>query len=143
MISKKFFFAAAVLALLFAGCTQAPAGQPGNTDGQNTGTPQAYTIEITDEGYSPGQLTIKQGDTVTWISRASRQDWPASARHPTHTAYPGSGIEKCGTNEQGSIFDACKALSQGESYSFTFNEKGEWAFHNHITAKTFGKIIVQ
>ena len=90
-----------------------------------------------------GQITIKQGDTVTWVHKGTREDWPASAMHPTHTVYPGSGIEKCGTAESGSIFDACEALGNGESYSFTFNEKGSWNYHDHVAAKTYGKITVE
>ena len=63
-------------------------------------------IEFTEQGYAPKELVIKQGDTVTFINKASAPTWPASAKHPTHTAYPGSGIEKCGTAEQKDIFDA-------------------------------------
>src|SRR3989344_4210357 len=70
------------------------------------------------------------------------EHWPASAMHPTHTVYSGSGIEKCGTSEEGNIFDACRGLKQDESWSFTFNEKGEWNYHDHLTTGLYGKAIV-
>jgi len=61
--------------------------------------------------------------------------------HPTHTVYPGSDVKKCGSDE--SIFDACKGLEQGESFSFTFNEIGSWGYHDHLRASTTGKIVVE
>ncbi|PIN85489.1 MAG: hypothetical protein COV47_01785 [Candidatus Diapherotrites archaeon CG11_big_fil_rev_8_21_14_0_20_37_9] len=101
------------------------------------------TIEFTETGYVPNELTIKVGDTVTWVNKTQSLTWPASAKHPTHTAYPGSDIQKCGTDEQAGIFDACAGFGEGESYSFTFNEPGEWFYHDHLNASKFGKIIVK
>ena len=57
--------------------------------------------------------------------------------HPTHAIYPESG--GC----IGSKFDACKGLKEGESWSFTFNEKGTWNYHDHFDVSKFGKIIVE
>ncbi|MEK6828953.1 MAG: plastocyanin/azurin family copper-binding protein [Nanoarchaeota archaeon] len=100
-------------------------------------------IEMTSNGFSPSTLTISVGDTVTFVNKGSDEHWPASAMHPTHTVYPGSNIEKCGTSEESTIFDACKGISPGESYKFTFYEKGTWGYHDHINAGLFGKIIVE
>ena len=100
-------------------------------------------IEITGSGFSPQTLTIKKGETVTWINKDTEGHWPASAMHPTHTVYPGSNIEKCRTAEEESIFDACRELAPEESYSFTFNEIGSWGYHDHLNANLFGKIIVE
>ena len=72
----------------------------------------------------------------------SKNVWPASAIHPTHKVYPGSGIEKCGTEDADTIFDACKAIHPGESYSFTFDEVGEWKYHNHLQPSNSGTITV-
>ena len=82
-------------------------------------------------------MTIKTGTTVTFTNEDSNQHWPASAMHPTHTAYPESG--GC----IGSKFDACKGLAQGESFSFTFNEIGSWGYHDHLRASMTGKIVVE
>ena len=101
-----------------------------------------FTVSITDTGYDPQTVTIKKGSTVTWTNNSTAGNWPATAQHPTHTVYPGSGIEKCGTEEEANIFDACRAIQPGETYSFTFNEVGEWGYHEHSVFKMFGKIIV-
>ncbi|HLD40456.1 MAG TPA: plastocyanin/azurin family copper-binding protein [Candidatus Nanoarchaeia archaeon] len=98
------------------------------------------TIRITAAGFEPKTLTVKVGTTVTFFNEDSSKHWPASAVHPTHTAYPGSDIKKCGSGEV--IFDACKGLEQGESFSFTFNEKGSWGYHDHLRASMTGKIVV-
>lgn len=102
-----------------------------------------HLIEMSDIGFSPSSLTINAGDTVTFTNSGTASHWPASAVHPTHTTYPGSGVEKCGTGEEGVIFDACKSLKTGESWSFKFTEKGEWSFHDHLNSSFTGKIVVK
>ncbi|MBI4044250.1 MAG: hypothetical protein HY392_00910 [Candidatus Diapherotrites archaeon] len=166
---NKYLLALGLIAvILVAGCAQNPTGpaqtgdntpNPGGNEsnpepqGSNPDTeepsPQGeelevgnFAVEITEAGYVPQELTIKKGSTVTWTNKTSTQNWPATAQHPTHEKYPGSSITKCGTAEAEDIFDACKGLAQGESFSFTFNEVGEWAYHEHLSVKMFGKIIV-
>lgn len=108
-----------------------------------TETPQTYTIEYTSSGFEPSEITISSGDSITFLNTISTNVWPASNVHPSHTVYPNSGINKCGTSEESEIFDSCKGLSEGESYTFTFNEIGTWSYHNHLRASKTGKIIVQ
>ena len=100
-------------------------------------------VEFTANGYTPSTLTVKTGTKVTFKNTVDTATWPASAVHPTHKAYPGSDIEKCNTAEQSKIFDACRGLKKGESFSFVFNEKGTWFYHNHLDTKYFGKIVVE
>ncbi len=105
-------------------------------------SPELYTIKITPSGFSPKNLEINKGDIVLFLNEGSSSSWPASSVHPIHTVYPGSGISKCGTVEEENIFDACKGLANGESYSFTFNEIGTWGYHDHLIPSKNGKIIV-
>ncbi|MEK9184849.1 MAG: hypothetical protein AAB866_01640 [Patescibacteria group bacterium] len=107
------------------------------TEQETTTTPRTYTIEILSSGFSPSTLTINSGDVVTWTNRDSYSShWPASAIHPAHSVYPETG--GC----IGSKFDACQGLSNGETYSFTFNEKGTWKYHDHLNPSETGTIIV-
>lgn len=101
-----------------------------------------HTILITSSGFSPNILEIKQGDSVIFVNELYTQHWPASDIHPTHTVYPGSNINKCGTAEEPNIFDSCKGLNEGESYTFIFDEIGSWNYHDHLRASSKGKIIV-
>ncbi len=101
------------------------------------------TVEITASGFVPQIMTITTGDTVTWANENIADAWPASAVHPTHQAYPGSNINKCGTIEQATIFDACGRLHQDESWSFVFTQPGTWKYHNHLNPTYTGTVIVQ
>ena len=110
-----------------------------NTGGESESQTQnqGFVVEITSSGFSPKTLEISQGDTVTWTNKGSASSQPASAIHPTHTVYPESG--GC----IGSKFDACRGLAQGESYSFTFNQKGTWGYHDHLSPSRTGTIVVK
>ncbi|HLC97594.1 MAG TPA: plastocyanin/azurin family copper-binding protein [Candidatus Nanoarchaeia archaeon] len=100
-------------------------------------------IVITANGFEPSTLTIQSGETVTWTNKDSQSHWPASAIHPTHTLYPGSGIEKCGTAEESTTFDACNLVAAGGQYSFTFTERGTWKYHDHLNPAKTGMIVVE
>ena len=116
---------------------------PGSEGVEEMVVNETATVTYTNSGYSPANVTISLGERVTFINESSRSMWPASAIHPTHTAYPGSGIKKCGTSEANSIFDACSSVSQGNSYSFAFTEAGKWIYHNHLNPRDIGSITVQ
>lgn len=84
------------------------------------------TILYTANGFEPDSLTVEAGETVTWVNDSSGGMWVASDVHPTHEVLP--------------EFDQ---LSPGDTYSFTFEEAGEWNFHNHLSSHHIGTVIVQ
>ncbi|RME56614.1 hypothetical protein D6779_10310 [Candidatus Parcubacteria bacterium] len=163
-MTKKSYLAAGVVILLLAGGyllfrssqnSQIPSSpqndivQPSNEEQSLPAavSPQAPSgaqavITYTDEGFSPPTLTVQKGTKVVFENKSSREMWPASAVHPTHTVYPGSGIEKCGTPEASTIFDACGGIAPGESWSFVFQEAGTWKYHDHLAPGNTGTIIV-
>lgn len=94
-------------------------------------------VIYTDAGYTQNSLQIKAGETVIFKNQSSRAMWTASAAHPTHRVYPTTG--GC----IGSTFDACKGIQPGDSWSFRFDIKGTWKYHNHLNPGDFGAIIVQ
>lgn len=98
--------------------------------GNLSGSPLSGTVNISmvAQGFSPSEIKIVKGTTVTFTNNDTVQHWPASGPHPAHTLYPG--------------FDALKGLNQGESYSFTFNKVGVWPYHDHLKPTLYGKIIV-
>lgn len=75
-------------------------------------------VSITEDGFSPEEITIKKGQTVTWINETNEFRWPASDLHPSHTIYP--------------EFDPRQPISPGRSWSFTFQKVGTWRYHNHL-----------
>ncbi len=129
--------------LYFKG-SSSEAGEQDPQQQAEISTPETGNIvEITTSGFVPNEITIKAGESVTFINKEFLASWPASAVHPTHTVYPGSSIQKCGTVEETNIFDACKTLAKGESYIFTFNEKGSWSYHDHLNPSLRGKVTVE
>lgn len=104
---------------------------------ENTGA----VIYITPEGYEPREIIVHQGGKVIFKNISGENRWPASNIHPTHRAYPDSGIEKCGTPDSNKIFDSC-GLAPGETYEFIFEHVGEWGYHDHLDPKLKGRITV-
>ena len=100
------------------------------------------TIKMTDNGFEPAEATIPAEATVVFMNAGTSPHWPASNIHPTHSVYPGSGIEKCGTDEESQIFDACGGVPRGKTYAFTFTHPGEWRFHDHLNPTRTGTVIV-
>lgn len=107
---------------------------------ESGGGPAFQVVSFTEAGYEPKSITVRKGETVRFINNATSQEtWPASAVHPTHSVYP----EKTSADCLGSAFDACRGLKPGEFWDFTFNQTGEWRFHDHIHASKTGVVIVE
>lgn len=127
---------------LLAGCgtgsttSDNPPSQAAENSSSTSDT-QANTVTYSDQGFTPNTLTIKKGDTVTFLNQSASVVRPASDKHPTHTEYPTTG--GC----VGSTFDACKGLQPGESWSFQFDEVGQWGYHNHLNPSQKGTIVVE
>lgn len=94
-----------------------------------TPSPTSVTVSYTSSGFSPNNLTIATGTTVTFINNSNGSMWVASDPHPAHTDF--------------SAFDARKGYAKGQSYSFTFSKAGTYGFHNHLRDDDTGTITVQ
>ncbi len=99
-------------------------------------------IVYNDSGFKPNFVTVEKGGKIMFKNESLKPMWVAAGKHPTHTDYPGTDIEKCGTEEEAVLFDMCKSVSQGSEWSFAFDETGEWRFHNHLNASHFGIVKV-
>ena len=101
--------------------------------------PVTATITYSGSAFSPSQVTIKKGGTVTWKNASSGNMWVASAQHPTHIVYSGTSCTEHCPDTAGTAFDQCVG---GGDYSFTFTKTGTWGFHDHINPSAFGKVVV-
>jgi plastocyanin len=88
----------------------------------------AAEIMMKEDGYEPADVTIKAGQAIRFINKSSGNRWPASNIHPTHEIYP--------------EFDPKKAIQPGESWAFTFRNKGTWRMHDHLLSYMKGVITV-
>lgn len=89
---------------------------------------QTYTVSYTNSCFTPSSVSIKNGDTVTFVNNSNKNMWPASDPHPQHTLYP--------------EFDARKDIAPGGSYSFTFTRIGSWGYHDHNKPSCHGTVVV-
>ncbi|MDO8633471.1 MAG: hypothetical protein Q7K38_02930 [Candidatus Wildermuthbacteria bacterium] len=125
------------------GTEQQLASQSEQQGGEEEPGLSVNSVMYTNSGYASQAYSVKAGDTVTWINQSTNPMWPATAVHPTHEVYPGSGIAKCQTTEAATIFDACKPIAPGEEWSFSFTEKGSWGYHDHLSPNHRGTITVE
>lgn len=117
---------------------EAPTGSlpPNPENGEEATTPnpsvqpgEKVTVQIDETGFHPQTVTIASGTTVTFVNNGQAAHWPASDVHPTHTVLPG--------------FDSKRGLETGETYEFTFTQKGTWSMHDHLFPTHTGSIVVQ
>ncbi|MBI5457396.1 hypothetical protein HY971_01580 [Candidatus Kaiserbacteria bacterium] len=100
-------------------------------------TPTSAVVTYNGSSFSPSEVTIKKGGTVTFNGPSTM--WVASGPHPEHTNYDGTTRNAhCAAGAVPS-FDQCAA---GTSYTFTFDKVGTWPFHDHRSVGAFGKIVV-
>lgn len=94
-------------------------------------TPYAQDVRVhyTEKGFVPETITVRDGQSVTWINQSQRTMWIASNPHPLHNDYLG--------------FDQRLAIDMGKSYTFTFTQKGKWGYHNHVNPEDTGYVIVE
>ena len=90
--------------------------------------PNDTLIRITDDGFVPSNVTIKNGSRIAWINESKSYSWPASDPHPTHGGYSG--------------FDPEEPFSTGEIWTFTFSKSGSWSFHDHLNPGRRGVVKV-
>jgi plastocyanin len=89
----------------------------------------AVIVNYSDEGFSPNLVEINQGDVVEFVNQSSRPMWVASNSHPAHDVL--------------STFDQFTVSGFGESWQYSFDQKGEWKYHDHVNASIEGVVIVR
>lgn len=113
------------------GSSGAPMIQQNSSGQANSASPivQAQnTVTLTANDWSPATLTIKAGQTVTWVNKSGQEATVNSNPHPIHTDYPPLNL--------GSFPD-------GGTLSLTFPTAGTYGYHNHLDPSETGMIIVQ
>src|SRR3989344_6054915 len=116
-------------------------GDEATTSGDSsTAAPMTATVMYNGDSFSPAEVTVKKGGTVTWVNSGGTKMWIASAQHPTHIIYAGTSREEHCPDTSGDSFDQC--AGETGDYSFIFSKVGTWNYHDHINAQLFGKVIV-
>lgn len=87
------------------------------------------TVRYTNTGFEPAKLTVPVGTMVEFINQSDEEMWVASNVHPSHEIL--------------ATFDQFKGAGKGQSYMYTFDKKGVWAYHDHINPGLEGIINVE
>lgn len=98
---------------LLAGC--------GSSSPATTAAGNGAQVIMTNRAYDPKEITVKAGDTVTWVNQDA----------PKHDVVADNGEFKSG------LFD------KGQSFSFTFANAGTYPYHCSIHPGMTGTVIVQ
>ena len=89
-------------------------------------TEKAVTISST--GFSPKSITIKSGETITWMNGDSENHTVNSDNHPTHLLYP---------------FLNLGLIKPGEKQSVTISKTGTFTYHDHLNPSFKGSVTVE
>lgn len=101
------------------------------SEGQ-TSTPSAEeetkVVTVTSSGFSPNEIKIKAGGTVTWTNSDSAVHAVNSAIHPTHQVYPPLNLGN---------------IQAGGSATLTFPDAGTYKYHDHLNPSLTGSVTVE
>lgn len=89
---------------------------------------KSAVVVLTEDGYSPEDITISKGTTLTFKTTRNSPYWPASNLHPTHEIYP--------------EFDPQEPIEAAKTWSYRFDKVGTWHFHDHLAPYYTGSITV-
>lgn len=129
-MNKKILLLILVIVLAVSGYFLLGGNKSGNKgDNKSDISDNNIVISMTEDGFFPSTINIKQGETVVFKNDGAQDHWPASAIHPTHLVYP--------------EFDSKKSVASGDSWSFAFTKKGSWRYHDHLNPTFTGTINVE
>lgn len=85
-------------------------------------------VVLDEDGFSPSEITILKGQSVTFQTTRGKIFWPASDPHPAHDIF--------------SNFDPLVPIEPSESWTFKFDEVGSFRFHDHLAPSYRGIVHV-
>lgn len=106
------------------------------TQTTNSPTPEATTeaqmakttVTVTASGFEPKTITIKAGDTVTWMNNDTKTHNVSSDPHPIHTTYTTLNLGN---------------FMAGKTTTLTFPNKGTYQYHDHLFPSFTGTVVVE
>lgn len=87
-------------------------------------------VDMKELKFQPARIVVSRGTKVTWVNREAAVHFVNTDPHPSHNNL--------------ASFNSLD-LKGGQSYSYTFDQVGEWAYHcsAHFPQGMFGSVIVQ
>ena len=88
----------------------------------------SQTVNLTSKGFAPQTVTIKVGESVSWVNKSSAKASVNSADHPSHKLFP---------------FLNLGLFNPGSTVQARFNSAGTFTYHNHFAPTQTGTVIVK
>ena len=86
------------------------------------------TVQITSAGFSPKSISIKVGESVTWMNSDSQKHTVNSIPHPVHTDYQPLNLG---------------VIQPDNQKSLTFDKVGTYKYHDHLNPSLTGAVTVE
>ena len=106
---------------ILAGCGGSSTSATTSGGGKAGAASNAVQVIMANRSYDPQQVTVKVGDTVTWVNQDT----------PKHDVVADNGEFKS------NLFD------KGGTFSFTFTKTGTYPYHCSIHPGMVGTVVVQ
>lgn len=103
-------------------------GASSNSASQGANQVVGSEIDYTDSGFSPANLNVKAGQTITIKNTSSGAMSFNSDPHPVHTSFPELNLGR---------------IDAGQSKTLTLTKAGTYTYHNHLSPSQKGTIVVQ
>lgn len=102
---------------------------PSTSEATPSETMEKNVVKVSSSGFMPQNITIKAGESVTWMNEDSEDHQVNSAPHPTHTTY--KPLNNVGL------------LKAGEKKSLSFPEAGTYKYHDHLNPSLTGSVTIE
>lgn len=128
-ISSSIFFLLLIgtLSLSLVGCSSNASGTDPGGGNNGPGEPEPGVVGMTTTSFTPSDIEVEVGDTVTWENNSS----------VAHTVTSGSDGQHDGEFDSGN-------MAPGEEFSFQFNEVGTYNYYciPHLSSGMTGTVTV-
>lgn len=85
-------------------------------------------VQITSSGFTPQNITVKAGESVTWVNEDTESHQVNSAVHPTHQVYPRLNLG---------------VIKPAETKELSFPDAGSYKYHDHLNPSLTGSVTVE
>ncbi|MBI2009474.1 cupredoxin domain-containing protein [Candidatus Saccharibacteria bacterium] len=102
--------------------------QPTTNNAEPSATNEATVITYNGSLFSPSQVTVNKGDTITIKNDSSVPVDVESTPHPVHTDNTELNLGQ---------------IEVGKNTSFSISQVGSWGYHNHLDPTQTGTIVVR
>lgn len=87
------------------------------------------TVRLTNAGFAPNEVTIKEGEAVRWINETDEEHASVNSDdYPTNQKYPELNLGE---------------FQKGSTLVHIFTKKGTYTYHNYFHPTHKGTVIVQ